>query len=124
MVRTAGGRAWLFTDHLERTSDGGASWTSSELPQSCRSRAYLRNLASFAGHTLWLDCVLGASNGSEGRGVYTSTDAGSTWTQAFPPVGTPAVLNTSGYSMQLIAVSTRRAFLGLDRYALEVTDDG
>lgn len=123
MLRSDHGHAWLITDHIERTADDGASWSSAELPVGCRPRA-LRTLASFAGGTLWLDCVLGASAGAEGRGIYTSTDFGVTWTQAFPPTGTPTSLNTSGYSIQLVAVSNRRAFLGLDRYALEVTDDG
>ncbi len=127
LLRLDGGRAWLFGDHLERTTDGGLHWTRRPLPSDCHRPNYFGPAAvSFAGGVLWLMCVGQASNGAQGRAIYTSTDAGDSWTEAFPPPSLSGLpLTADGYAHAMMAVTSRVALLCLTRGGpLQMTQNG
>lgn len=111
IIRLDRGRAWLFGDQIERTTDGGASWTSLPLPTGCERRA---PLPSYADNTLWLVCTDCHANGFECRAVYTSTDGGDSWARAFPPDPfDPHVFTNGGTTSQIAAASAQAAFFCL-----------
>ncbi len=106
-LRLDRGRAWLFGNRLQRTTDGGESWTTLSMPDGCDRRAAF---PAYAAGTLWLACTDCHANGSECRAVYTSPDGGDSWMRAFPPDPfDPNAFTNGGTTSQLAAASAQTA---------------
>jgi photosystem II stability/assembly factor-like uncharacterized protein len=99
-------RAWVLSADLQRTTDGGTSWTSYALPSGASDMDFVNPT------TGWL---AGGSN------IFRTTDAGQTWTTQYT--------NGDGFSMRRVSfVDTQHGWVlatrSYDRLPLHTTDGG
>ncbi len=101
---------------LRATTDAGASWQA--VPVPCATDQAVGDPASLsiAGGRLWLVCAGESGAGSQRKNLFTSDDAGKTWTPQ------PA-LETTGYADQIVATSATTAWRVGGRAPLYVTHD-
>jgi hypothetical protein len=101
---------------LRVTTNTGASWQ--RLPLPCAADQAVADPASLsvAAGRLWLVCAGESGAGSQAKALFTSHDAGRTWTRQ-------AALETAGYADQIVATSTTTAWRAGGRAPLYVTHD-
>ena len=119
----------LYDDHLAVTHDGGQTWTQRERPCPGGAGAYSNGVVSEAPDgTVWLACAGEPSTGFQGKALYRSTDAGTTWIaveDCLPmPAGCPWPGGMSGYLVALASPSATSVWMGLARGGLVGTLDG
>jgi photosystem II stability/assembly factor-like uncharacterized protein len=107
------------------THDGGATWQHVSVP-SCTEWSYI--LATIHSDRLWLLCSGLPSAGGQSKELYESLDEGTEW-QLITGSATltePGHHNLPGrgYTSSFVAISERRAFMGLSRGGLVTTQDG